>query len=58
MDGVSMRVGDLVKLTNVVGGRLGVLRGTILRIDKDGFHKVFWTDGDVTQEMEEDLEVA
>jgi len=59
MDGVSMKVGDLVKLTNVAGGRLGALRGTVLRIDEDGkFHQIFWTDGDITQEVLKDLEVA
>jgi hypothetical protein len=54
-----MKVGNLVKLSEVVvGGRLAKLRGIVLKIDKEGFHKVLWTDGDVTQEFLESLEVV
>ena len=53
-----MQVGDLVRLTNVAGGSLGALRGIVLKIDKEGFHKVLWTDGDVTQEFLKSLEVV
>ena len=54
-----MQVGSLVKLTEVGGsGKLVKLRGIVLKIDKEGFHKVLWTDGDVTQEFLKSLEVV
>ena len=55
-----MKVGDLVRLTNVAGGTLGALRGIILSIDtdKDGeTYQITWTDGDLTWEFGRDLEV-
>ena len=34
------------------------LRGIVLRVDKKGLHEVLWTDGDLTQEFNRDLEVV
>ena len=53
-----MQVGDLVKLANIVGGKYANLRGIIINITKDGFHKVLWTDGDITQEFGYDVEAV
>ena len=54
-----MQVGNLVKLSEIGGsGGLAKLRGIVLKIDTEGFHKVLWTDGDVTQEFLKSLEVV
>lgn len=53
-----MQVGNLVRLTCVAGGSLAALLGIVLKIHRDGFHKILWTDGDVTQELPKDLEVV
>ena len=58
LGGCVMQVGDLVRLTCVTGGSLGALLGIVLKIHRDGFHKVLWTDGDVTQEFPKNLEVV
>ena len=53
-----MKVGDLVKLINITGGVYAKLRGIILKIDEEGFHEILWSDGDITQEFNRDLEVV
>ena len=60
-----MKVGDLVKLTNIVANDYMVLRGVILDIypDPEGefganLIEVLWTDGDLTSEFSVDLEVV
>ena len=60
-----MKVGDLVKLTNIVANDYMVLRGVILDIypDPEGEFgansiEVLWTDGDLTSEFSVDLEVV
>ena len=55
-----MQVGDLVRLTNVAGGKLAALRGIILSIDKklSWCYEITWTDGDLTWEFGCDLEVV
>ena len=58
MDGVSMKIGDLVKLTNMVVD--GGLFGIIIDIDNDELchYQITWTDGDLTWEFGCDLEVV
>ena len=60
-----MRVGDLVKLTNIAGGKYTNLRGIVLDIYPDPLDgedclkaSVLWTDGDMTEEFPIDLEVT
>jgi len=54
-----MKVGDLVKLTNITSDKYTNLRGVILRIDKElsWCYEITWTDGDLTWEFASDLEV-
>ena len=53
-----MQVGDLVRLNNVGGGSLGDLRGIVISIDDDGYqYQITWTDGDLTWEFGDHLEV-
>ena len=54
-----MRVGDLVKLTNITGGKYTNLLGIILSIEKDKLchYEITWTDGDLTWEFGHHLEV-
>ena len=59
MDGVSMKIGDLVRLTNMVVD--AGLFGIIIDIDNDEplcHYQITWTDGDLTWEYRSDLEVA
>jgi len=60
-----MKVGDLVKLTNIATDDYMKLRGIILNIyeDPEGefgakLISVLWTDGDHTEEFYTDLEVV
>tara|TARA_Y100000592_G_C5380240_1_gene273064 strand:+ start:628 stop:819 length:192 start_codon:yes stop_codon:yes gene_type:complete len=60
-----MKVGDLVKLTNIVTDDYLQLRGVILDVypDPEGefganLVEVLWTDGDLTSEFSVDLEVV
>ena len=60
MDGVSMKVGDLVRLTNITSDKYTNLRGIVLSIDKEvsWCYEITWTDGDLTWEFGCDLEVV
>ena len=56
-----MKVGDLVKLTNVGAGSLANMRGIVFGVDVKPPTKmasVLWTDGDRTKEFPKDLEVV
>ena len=60
-----MKIGDLVKLTNIVTDDYMKLRGIILDIyeDPEGefgakLFSILWTDGDKTEEFYIDLEVV
>ena len=56
-----MKVGDLVKLTNVGAGSLANMRGIVFGINAKSPTKtasVLWTDGDRTKEFPKDLEVV
>jgi len=60
-----MKVGDLVKLTNIVTDDYMKLRGIILDIDEDPegefgakLFSILWTDGDTTIEFIVDLEIV
>ena len=55
-----MKVGDLVRLTNIAGGALEKLRGIVLDICTIPPLQisVLWTDGDRTKEFPKDLEVV
>ena len=56
-----MKVGDLVKLTNVGAGSLANMRGIVFDVDVKPPTKmasVLWTDGDRTKEFPKDLEVV
>ena len=52
-----MKVGDLVKLTNITGGGYTNLRGIVTKVHY-GRAEVLWTDGDLTLEFDRDLEVV
>ena len=60
MTGVSMQVGDLVRLTNAYSTSLSELLGVILSIDDsvNSCYEITWTDGDLTWEFGIDLEVV
>ena len=57
-----MQVGDLVKLTNITGGKYTNLRGIVYDTERDPASGlmvvVSWTDGDRTKEFPRDLEVV
>ena len=60
-----MKLGDLVKLSNVGCGTLFDLRGIVLDIVKDPegefdakLYTVLWCDGDMTKEFPVDLDVV
>ena len=53
-----MQVGDLVKLTNITGGKYINLLGIILSIDDFAHYKETWTDGDTSWEFGHHLEVV
>ncbi len=60
-----MKIGDLVKLTNIVTDDYMKLRGIILDIDEDPegefgakLFSILWTDGDKTEEFQVSLEVV
>ena len=55
-----MKVGDLVKLTNIASDKYTNLRGIVLSIDKEvsWCYEITWTDGDLTWEFGCDLEVV